>query len=437
MGVAGDEPPGTDAEAPASTVDAGAANDAGPMSAFDAGVFEVDAGAVTDGGPLRDGGDPVDAGARAVDAGVMPDRDAGATPPSDAGVPVFLLVGKQGRRALSCDDGRTWRNDVSFDDALPANLRFRCFSGNFALPDGGSNNTDCDHNAWSSTALAFVGDGFVHTMGWGAPGTIWRSTDGLSWSLVHTGVNVQEVMVGPSRLVLATRSTRRSTDRGRTWTMGPELMLQSGSNDIWNVRGGAFGGGTYVVSAQDGSNTDWQVSRDEGATWQRPQLVGGGRIDACGSARPAFGNGVFVSASWNGNRVVFCRSADQGLTWSVIMGPTDYPESRLLFTGSGFMLWSNGKVHRSTDGASWTTTNTVTRSPGGTMSGGPNIGAVAIGPTGTFAAVRGGWDVWYDRQRFYRSTDGITWDELPDTAYEKGHPVTMLVAGVVPPGVCP
>lgn len=430
MGLVGEAPPLQVPEG-----DAGSSErDAGQVPGDDAGVPVFDAGTADDGG-AADASMPLDAGS-VVDAGAVPVADdAGAA--GDAGTPVFLLVGKQGRRAISCDDGRTWRNDVSFDDALPQALRFRCFSGNFALPDGGSNNTDCDHNGWSSTALAFVGDGFVHTLGWGAPGTVWRSADGVSWSLVHSGVNVQEVMVGPSRLVLATRSTRRSSDRGRSWAMGPELMLQSGSNDIWNVRGGAYGGGTYVVSAQDGMNTDWQVSRDEGTTWQRPQLVGGGRVDACGSARPAYGNGVFVSASWNGQRIVFCRSVDQGLTWSLVLGPMDYPESRMLFTGQGFAIWSNGKVHRSTDGSTWTTTNTVTRSPGGTMSGGPNIGAVAIGPTGTFVAVRGGWDVWYDRQRFYRSSDGVTWDELPETAYEKGHPVTMIVSGVVPAGVCP
>lgn len=426
MGVAG-EAPMPEPERVEAGADAGAPPDAGVLLP-DAATPVVDAGA-SDAGHLVADDAGTDAGSGVVDAGLP-----GV---ADAGVPVFLLVGKQGRRALSCDDGRTWRNDVSFDDALPMNLRFRCFSGAFALPDGGSNNTDCDHNAWSSTALAFVGDGFVHTMGWGAPGTFWRSTDGLSWSLVFTGSNVQDVMVGPTRLVVATRSTRRSDDRGRTWTNGPELSLRSGTNDVWNVRGGGSGGGTFVVSAQDGMNVDWQVSRDEGVTWQRPQLVGGGRVDACGAAHPVYGNGVFVSASWNGTRTVFCRSTDQGLTWSVIMGPTDYPESRLLFTGAGFMVWSNGKVHRSTDGASWTTTNTVTRSPAGTMGAGPNIGPVAVNAQGTFVAVRGGWDVWYDRQRFYRSTDGVTWDELPESAYVKGHPVTMMVAGVVPRGACP
>lgn len=404
--------------------------DAGPSSG------ELDAGA-GDAGLAIDAGRLVDAGAPVGDAAI-PDAGVAAL---DAGAglrEVFVLVGKQGRRALSCDDGRSWRDDVSLDEALPMALRFRCFSGAFALPDGGMANTDCDHNAWSSTSLAFVGDAFIHTMGWGTPGTFWRSTDARSWALVHTGPGSQDLMVGPNRIIVATRAGLASNDRGLTWGPGRELQLANGANDIWNVRGGAYGGGTYVVSAQDGANVDYQVSRDEGATWQRPQLVGGGRIDACGSSHPVYGNGVFVTATWtaSANRTTICRSTDQGLTWSVITGPTDYFESRVLFTGAGFVAWSNGKVHRSTDGATWTTSNTVSRSPTGVMGPGPNIGSVAVSPAGTFVAVRGGWDVWYDRQRFYRSTDGVTWDELPETAYEKGHPVTMIVAGRAPESSC-
>ena len=67
---------------------------------LDAGVPENDAG--------FDAGIELDAG---LDAGV----DAGPER-----VAVFIAVGKQGRRIISCDDGLTWKNDVSFDDAWPA-----------------------------------------------------------------------------------------------------------------------------------------------------------------------------------------------------------------------------------------------------------------------------------------------------------------------------
>jgi hypothetical protein len=57
---------------------------------------------------------------------------------------------------------------------------------------------------------------------------------------------------------------------------------------------------------------------------------------------------------------------------------------------------------------------------------------------GTFVAVKGGWQVWYEQQRFYRSTDGVTWDELPDGAYRQGHPITAMVAGFAQrSSVCP
>lgn len=423
MGVAEDVAPPVDVGAAHDggglAVDAGEQGDAGVSSTPDAGLILVDAGLIVDAGSV-DAGDAFDAGSTRV--------------------PAFVLVGKQGRRAVSCDDGLTWQNDVSLDDALPENLRFRCFSGDFALPDGGSNNTDCDHNAWSSTSLAVAGEVLLHTMGWGSPGTIWRSTDAVSWSLVHTGPGAQDVLVGPSRVMLASRAGAISSDRGLTWTRSTEIRLTSGTEEIWNVRGGGSGGGSFVVSAQDGQRVDYQVSRDEGATWQRPQLVGGGRIDACGSSHPVYGNGVFVTATWTSaqNRTTFCRSADQGLTWTVVPGPPDYLESRVLFTGSTFIVWSRGRVHRSPDGLTWTSTSTSTRSPTGTMSAGPEIGAVALSSSGTFAAVLGGWNVWYDRQRFYRSSDGVTWDELPASVHRRSHPVTMMVFTTLPRGgVCP
>lgn len=441
MGVAEmDSPlPDGDAGQPTDAPDAGLLVDAGVLvdggSNVDAGLLD-DAGVTHDAGQADDAGVSVasDAGGLRVDAGVaMPDAGADL-------VTAFVSIGKQGRRAISCDDGNTWVNDVAFDDALPVAQRFRCFSGNFALPDGGTNNTDCDHNGWSSTGLSASDGVLMHTMGWGAPGTFHRSTDGVTWSHVFTGANVQGVLAGPTRWVAATRSTRVSSDRGVTWSSGPELMLSSGGNTIWNVRGGAFGDGTALVVAQDGQNTDWQRSRDEGLTWQRPTLVGGGRVDACGVGAPVFGNGVWLVASWNQaqTRMVVCRSTDDGATWALLQGPTDAFESRILWTQAGFIAWSNGRVHRSPDGLTWTSSNSSTRRNGAT-SGGPNIGAVAFSQaTGTFAAVRGGWQVWYEQQRFYRSTDGVIWDELPESAARRSHPITHLIsARVQRSAVCP
>lgn len=392
-------------------------------------------GSATGGGSAATGG-----GSAATGGGSATGGGGGST--FDAGtdlIPVFVAVGKQYRRAISCDDGRTWRNDVSVDDAWLMNERYRCFSGDFTLPDGGTQSTDCDHNEYSSTSLAYANGVFLQTTGWGAPGRIWRTTDGVTWAQVDMGTNMTDVLFDDGRFVTATRSSKRSDDLGLTWQSNGTIDVANGSNTIWNVRGGIAGGGVFLVTAQDGSNLDFAYSSDRGATWQRPTLQGGGRVDGCGAGHPAYGNGIFVTVAWNNsmNASVVCRSSDGAQTWSSTTIAGEYMESRPLWTGTEFMVWSNGKVHRSVDGTAWTTMNTQTRR-NGTLSGGPNIGPAARSEGGTFVAVRGGWQVWYDQQRFYRSTDGIIWDELAMSDYTQGHPVTAMAAGFASRStVCP
>jgi hypothetical protein len=103
--------------------------------------------------------------------------------------------------------------------------------------------------------------------------------------------------------------------------------------------------------------------------------------------------------------------------------------SNALFVDGAFVVWNGSTRYRSTDGETWT-------SDAGTD--GVTIGAVARADDGTFAAVRGGWDVWYEKQRFYRSTDGLNWETLPLTAFTQSHPIThMTFARVKPSKECP
>lgn len=399
--------------------------DSGHEMQFDSGV-EVDAGVV------------IDDDAGVFDAG-QPDAGSPDSGTPDAGlISVFVALGKQQRRAISCDDGRTWVNDVSVDDAWPMNERYRCFSGTFALPDGGSNNTDCDHNAYSVIGLTY-GDGvFVHTMGWGTPGTVWRSENGADWErVIDNGPTATDVMFDEHRFIMATRNPRRSDDQGRTWQSNPEIPVESNGNTIWNIRGGIAGGGVFLALGLDGQNIDMQRSTDRGATWSRPTLVGGGRVDACGAGHPVFGNGIFVTVRNDQGNTTVCRSSDGAQTWSTTTLNNVSIESRIVFTGTEFVMWSPGGVHRSADGTTWTSMPSQTRSSSGATSGGPNIGAVAYA-NGTFVAVRGGWQVWYEQQKFYRSTDGVVWDELPAGAFKPGHPITAMAAGLVPrSAACP
>ncbi len=421
---------------------------AGPMSGDEDAGSETDAGLAgggagggsATGGGTATGGGSVATGGGAATGGGSASGGGGSVMEVDAGptrVPIFVAVGKQVRRAISCDDGLTWKNDVSVDDAWPMDERYRCFSGNFALPDGGSQSTDCDHNAYSSTSLAYADGAFVQSAGWGAPGTFYRSTDGVNWSQVFTGANVTDLMVGGGRIIAATRSSRVSDDLGLTWSSGTEIDVANGANTIWNIRGGAWGGGVFLVTAQDGANLDFAYSNNAGMTWQRPTMVGGGRVDVCGAGHPAFGNGIFVTASQNMSTITICRSSDGAQTWSSSTLTDQYFESRPVWTGSEFMFWGNGRVFRSADGIAWTVTDTQTRRAG-VLSSGPLIGPVAVNANGTLVAVKGGWQTWYEQQRFYRSTDGVIWDELATGSYEQGHPMTAVVAGFAERStVCP
>ena len=85
--------------------------------------------------------------------------------------------------------------------------------------------------------------------------------------------------------------------------------------------------------------------------------------------------------------------------------------------------------HRSTDGESWTS------SPG---TAGVFVGPVARSRAGTYAAMIGGWTNWYDKQKFYRSADGLNWETLPTTAFKQGHPITHVTfAEMRPSAECP
>ncbi len=420
--MSGDEDAGSETDAGLAGGGAGGGSATGGGTATGGGSVAAGGGAATGGGSASGGGG----------GGSVMEVDAGPTR-----VPVFVAVGKQVRRAISCDDGLTWKNDVSVDDAWPMDERYRCFSENFALPDGGSQSTDCDHNAHSSTSLAYADGAFVQSTGWGAPGTFYRSTDGVNWSQVFTGANVTDLMVGGGRIIAATRSSRVSDDLGLTWTSGTTIDVANGANTIWNIRGGAWGGGVYLVTAQDGSNFDFAYSNNAGMTWQRPTMVGGGRVDVCGAGHPAFGNGIFVTASQNMGTITMCRSSDGAQTWTSSTLTGEYFESRPVWTGSEFMFWGNGRVFRSVDGIAWTAANTQTRRAG-VLSSGPIIGPVAVNANGTLVAVKGGWQTWYEQQRFYRSTDGVIWDELPTGSYEQGHPMTAVAAGFAERStVCP
>lgn len=328
-----------------------------------------------------------------------------------SGVPTFFAIGKFGRITSSCDDGQSWGFNRSDDDNAS------CVG------------IDCDHHPGSSTGVTW-GDGtFYASFGWGDnPSRLFRSSDGRVWDKVYDKkeFSFAGIAWAADRLVAGDATPRFSLDRGVTWSASawpPYVTPNNAWPNARQVGWSPFGGGRIALVAGDGQGTwgDTVVSANGGLAYTHPAEL---PSDCRGYSRPpVVGNGVWLQLWAQTGRA--CRSTDGGDHWSsaqaVPAGRDD--TSNPVFTGREFIVYQGAKGYRSTDGAAWTAFDI-------TVPGGALLGAVGYSPvTGTFVAVRGGWDVWYDKQRFYRSTDGATWTELPSTAARRSHPLTHIAFG--------
>jgi hypothetical protein len=337
-------------------------------------------------------------------SGESGDSSAGETAAPVTDVPVFLAQGHYGRTTISCDDGHTWVQDRSEDDAV------RCFEGGL----------DCDHNAFAGRGIAW-GDGvFVLTWGWGQPGTLVRSEDAASFSPVLTDTpTFADVAFGNGRFVANNSPTRISDDGGQTWIEGGPLAIDINTRAIEFVPHAA---GWFIVAGESGEQRAIVRSPD-GVTWTPASE----RPEPCASYTlgMAHGGGVTLMASGHG---FVCRSLDGGDTWTHVP-IAEQLTSTPLWTGGEFFVYTRDVLHRSADGAAWTSEP---------VQGGAVIGPVARSPEGTFVAANDGWMVWYEKQQFYRSADGVAWETLPADAFVGSHPIYFMAHGRVAPGAgCP
>lgn len=317
-------------------------------------------------------------------------------------IPVFVAQGHLGRTMISCDQGQSWVANHSDDDAT------RCFENGY----------DCDHNPGAANGLAW-GDGwFYATFGWGQPGSVRRSADGVTWEKVVNDTTFGGMAFGDGKALAGARYPRLSGDDGATWTELAEVPL-----DIWNVREVAFAPfdtGRFVLVGNDGATRRIAISSDAGQSWKLPTVPDDCDVSFYRSGGIAFGEGVLLVTDGGAH---VCRSVDGGATWTTgDLGGTI--ESQLLWTGKEFMGWGGGTLRRSPDGVSWTSQP---------ISPSVNIGTAAVSDDGVFVASDGGWNAWYEKQKLFRSVDGVTWQELPAGSFVGSHPLTAMTFGWASP----
>lgn len=324
----------------------------------------------------------------------------GGTP---EGTPMFVAQGHLGRTTVSCDGGHTWVANRSSDDAA------RCWEPPNSLPD-------CDHDPGAGRGITHGEGWFVATYGWGPPGGVERSSDGVTWESVVTGTTFGGVAHdGAGTFVAAGNTPQRSTDGGATWNA---LAYAGLGFPIRRFAYVSHDGGRWIIVADGNGGREIAVSADAGDSWSYPAIPSG-----CGAAVQtdggiAYGNGVIVIVGGDG---VACRSSDGGDSWTTTTFASNV-SSHLLWTGSQFVVWSPGQMHASLDGESWTSTHTTPSL---------SIGPAAVSDDGVFVAVRGGWQVWYEEQAFYRSDDGINWETLPSGSFVGSHPIRDIAFGYV------
>ncbi len=308
-----------------------------------------------------------------------PDDDSSSGGPPVEGEPVFVALGDAGWIATSCDRGASWTH-LQMSDVLGDHTEWTAFGGVTGGPDG-----------------------FVAGFGWGAPGHLLFSANGIDWSeLPARAFQIDGMTAGydswtaavahTGTQYLAFASTRWGSTDGQSWTPS-NVELPPGSDQIRQLRG--FPAEGMLVAALESQSGNGHpvgnfiaVSEDDGVTWTE----GPGYDPACGNGVQHYGDiemsgdTIVVSAS------ATCRSTDRGQSWGSVSTAWEGDTQDLFIADGTFWALVGSRVYESADGESWT----EVADTGVDLKSGASA-------DGAFAAVSGSGD------QFVYSSDGASW----------------------------
>jgi len=324
------------------------------------------------------------------------------TPP----VQVFMANGHVARTVMSCDDGLTWINDRSDNDAT------RCWV------TGDPNYLECDHTPTSGHGVDAGYGYFYANFGWGYNGSIRRTRDGLNWTTLRTDGWGGGVATWNGVVTLLWGLWTTSSDFGTTWA-----NVASSPTAIVYDHPDLVRANNLLFSTSRASGV--AISRDGGLTWEIPAS-----LPSKAGGLYAMGNGLIVSAGYDPQTSGMPYlgytgvSSDNGLTWTFqqMYSGSGQTWDGLAFNGTNFIAWSNMQAYQSSDGVTWTATPVVSN---------PRLSApIAFNPTtGTYVAISQGWGGYYAAQKALRSKDGINWTVLDSSHFTGGHPLSMITLG--------
>ncbi len=335
--------------------------------------------------------------------------------PSGKKVSAFVATGHMGRTVLSCDGGVSWIHDQSQDDEV------RCWT------TGHPKNVECDHTPYSNSGATFGGGYFYASFGWGYPGTVRRSSDGVNWEIIRSNEWGGGLAYVNGNLYWRGGTWQLSSDQGTTWSNVTPTNFSI--YDIAHPRPVALDNRLLIV-ARDPNAVNLAVSSDGGQT-----LTPTAYDTHLGGSFASNNLGLFVSLAKferpdkTKTPGLIARSTDGGVTWtpSTVSGIMGQWTSNILFDGSQFVAFADNKKWTSTDGLQWV----------GTL-----MNTAWFGPSsydsvkGKYAVITGNWGSTYANQKAYQSSDGINWTLLTSNQFKGGHPIRQLVLGEVDEEVC-
>jgi Immunoglobulin I-set domain len=268
------------------------------------------------------------------------------------GVGTFVAVGFGGK-IFTSPNGTVWTQRVS-GTLLALNSVSHCLGRLVAVGDGGATLSSTDGVTWTrattvteenlqavaaSPALA-VAVGDVNGRQTSSDTLVWKSPSAL------TGPNLWRVIFHQGRFLAATDAGAAYSTSGRSWQ----------SFNLIGTLYGILATNSLLVGVGSGdfaTQPNVQVSADQGATWYRTNLAGGGGyLDGI-----AHGNGTYVAVGQNG--LVF--TSPDALTWSNRTSGTSSTLYDVAFGNGIFVatIAGSSNVLTSPNGITWTTRGTV------------------------------------------------------------------------------
>lgn len=236
---------------------------------------------------------------------------------------LFVAVGYGGRR-VSSRDGYTWKNDQRWSDET----------------------RDNDDVLWD---VAYGSGRFVAVGGGEEKGHVLSTTDGREWHALPTlPGRVATVTHGNGRFVAMHGAELLTSMDGEKFEAGQRLEWKGNVRARRSACGDTEAGFRYVIIGDldvpgDSQRVEWRAVTGDGRRWDHTALATPAARDV------AYGGGNFVVVGPDG----LVESSHDGQTWQARSAGAGEDFSRIVWTGTRFLVGGGRTVWSSADGFTW------------------------------------------------------------------------------------